>query len=92
MFRYFLGVGSSVLLITAGFLVFAAIAAVTETSEQSSSSIGVILAIGGIFLASVTTFTGVYFGWRRDRREARLLELKLHELEARNAAADPDHE
>jgi uncharacterized membrane protein YbhN (UPF0104 family) len=40
-----------------------------------------ILAYGALFLSAVAALSGVFFGWRKDRREAKDLELKTKELE-----------
>lgn len=40
-----------------------------------------IVAYGALLISAVTAFSGVFFGWRKDRREARELELRVRELE-----------
>ncbi len=40
-----------------------------------------LISLVGILVAAIGTFSGVFFGWRSDRRQARELQLKLAELE-----------
>lgn len=43
----------------------------------------VVVGYGALFVSAVAAFSGVFFGWRKDRRDVRELELKLRELEHR---------
>ena len=81
MFRAVLGAALTLLLVSAGFF-FSALAAGGATTASS------LLAYGGLFLASVATFTGVYFGWRKDRREAKKYKLEIEVLEAQKKLRD----
>ena len=59
-----------------------------------------LAAIAAFVLTALTTFSGIFFGWRLDRRQAKELQLKVTELESKlksnrslpkedtNAAAD----
>ena len=92
MFRFVIGAAVALVLATAGFA-FAAFA-----SSGAASGASEIIAYSGLFLASVATLTGAYFGWRRDRREATKASLEVeklrHEIERLqgeiNREYDPD--
>jgi hypothetical protein len=82
VFRFIMGAASALLLAASGAFVFDALAKSDTGSPSGTTS---IIAIGGLFLASVATFTGVYFGWRKDRREARLLQMQIEKLQSQTA-------
>lgn len=46
--------------------------------------------VGGLFLAAVATLTGVYFGWRKDRREAEKFRLEIELLKMQRDATQPE--
>lgn len=82
MFRYLAGVVTALLVISGGAL-FSEVAA----SAQGADTPSLILPVCGLFLASVATFTGVYFGWRRDRREAHKFKLEIEKMQAEQSSA-----
>ena len=91
MLRFFMGTASALLVVSTGFLIFAALAHVSESelrhvSQQAvgSWSPGILIALGGLVLTSFATIAGIFFGWRRDRREAQLLQLQVQKLELEN--------
>ena len=86
MLRFFAGVASTLILISVGFLIFAVWGhpAGSERDQQFAFP-AILIGVGGLLLAAITTIAGVYFGWRKDRREARLLQLQVEKLTFENA-------
>lgn len=84
MFKFFQGAVVALLLMSAGFFMFEVLAN-TGTPHSEGPS---YLAVGGLLLASIATFSGVYFGWRKDRREAQLLKMQIEKLHAERPPQD----
>lgn len=82
MYRALLGGVVALLLASAGFF-FSALAGDGAARDDNAT-----LAYGGLFLASLATTTGVYFGWRKDRREARKFKIEIELLESQRTDAD----
>lgn len=83
MFRLITGAVTTLLIVSVGFLLFAAFAA-----GQRASSTSVLVAGGGLVLASIATLSGVYFGWRKDRREAAKFKIEMEELRRKSATEE----
>jgi hypothetical protein len=45
-----------------------------------------VLAYGGLLISGLTALAGIFFGWRKDRRDAKEFRIRVRELERKLGA------